>query len=501
MKPHAVIDLSLSTDEEDSRDSPIPTDQRETVLSQRNGFKHLSNEGSDTSPALPLYEEQSSVRVTTVVGRPNKVLTSSQRTQKCADTQSQGRPATKIRGSTITSGMSSAVLISSPPIVLQSSPRIVQFVGPAALLEECTGQRSLAAIRSTAPLSTRTTALLAEITGNERRSRKRTSTAVKTLSAEDKERKSAVSKGKATKSTTSAALQRSQPEDTDVAKPKKKARLSSAERKSKEEERQNVRTLKEQEREEGKERKRQERDEKKREKQVAAELAEANKIKTDKKMSTPEMIVDLPSSMIDTPVNTQIRELLRRLQIQMESYTSPVRNVIRWRRKVTVSFSEELGYWKRVPESIRNENHVMCLISAKEFVTLIASHSTNVDKDDLDIHVARMRSVFPDCTLIYMIEGLDSWLTRARTKKNKAYQTAVRGHGDCQTGIAPSLNEVPNTHSEGSAETLIDEDVVEDALLRLQVTDKCLVHQTAASLETAEWVASFTQHISTIPYR
>ena len=426
------------------------------------------------------------------------MLTSSQRTRNRADTHSQGR---RIRDSTITSGMGSAVLISSPPIALESPPRIVQSVGPAALPEECIGQRSLAAIRSTAPLSTRTTALLAEITGNERRSRKRTSTAVKTISTEDRGRESAVSKGKAAKSTTSAALQTSQPEDTDFAKPKKKARLSSEERKLKDEEKNHVRIRKEEEREETKERKRREREEKKREKQVAAELAEANKIKTDKKISTPEMIVDLPLSMMDTPVDTQSRELLRRLQIQTESYASPLRNVIRWRRKVTMSFSEELGYWNRVPETIRAENHVMCLISAKEFVTLIASRSIDGDKDDLDIHVARMKSVFPGCTLIYMIEGLDSWLMRARTKKNRTYQTAVRGHGDYETGPAPCQDEARNMLSERSAETLIDEDVVEDALLRLQVLDKCLVHQTAASVETAEWIASFTQHISTIPYR
>ena len=501
MKPHDIIDLSLSTDEEDSRDSPIPLNQRETVLSRWNGFKYLSDEEPDTSPALPLCEEQTSTTVTTVVGGTKKVITSRQRTQECADTHPQGRQAPRRSGSTITSGMNSAVLISSPPIASQSSPLIVQPVGLAARSELCTGRGSLAAIASTAPLSTRTTSLLAEITGNERRSRKRTSTAVKSISNEERGRESAVGIGKTTKSTTSVASQISRPEDTDAAKPKKKIRLSSVERKSKEEDRQNVRILKEQEREEAKERKRQEREEKKREKQVAAELAEANKIKTDKKMSTPEMIVDLPLSMTDTPVNTQIRELLRRLHIQTESYDSPVRNVIRWRRKVTLSFSEELGYWKRVPETIRIENHVMCLISAKEFVTLVASHSTNMDEDDLDKHVARMRSVFPNCTLIYMIEGLESWLTRARTKKNKAYQTAVRGHGGCQTGIAPAQNEVPNKHSERSAEALIDEDVVEDALLRLQVTDKCLVHQTAASLETAEWIASFTQHISTIPYR
>jgi crossover junction endonuclease EME1 len=50
-------------------------------------------------------------------------------------------------------------------------------------------------------------------------------------------------------------------------------------------------------------------------------------------------------------------------------------------------------------------------------------------------------------------------------------------------------------------EEYVDEDLVEDALLRLQVMHGTLIHHTAAMIETAEWIVVFTQHISTIPYR
>ena len=52
-----------------------------------------------------------------------------------------------------------------------------------------------------------------------------------------------------------------------------------------------------------------------------------------------------------------------------------------------------------------------------------------------------------------------------------------------------------------AAEVYVDEDLIEDALLRLQIMNNCLVHHTATTFESAEWVANFTQHISQIPYR
>ena len=63
MKPHAIIDLSLSTDEEEH----IPLNQQGTVLSERNGFKHRSSGGLETSPVLPLYEGHTSIKVIVTV--------------------------------------------------------------------------------------------------------------------------------------------------------------------------------------------------------------------------------------------------------------------------------------------------------------------------------------------------------------------------------------------------------------------------------------------------
>ena len=252
---------------------------------------------------------------------------------------------------------------------------------------------------------------------------------------------------------------------------------------------------KRQEREKETERKRLVKEEKAREKQLAADLAEVNKMRTDKKISTPEMIVELPSSIEGDSVDTQIKEFLKSLQVEARTYSGPLPNVIKWRRKVTAVFNEELDRWEPIPQEIRRERHVLCLLSAKEFVGMASANSAEIDGQDLESHVLKLEGECDESIPLYLIEGLETWMRKNKNIRNRAYQAAVLSQTDGQAaGAGPSKRKKP-------AAEYIDEDMVEDALLRLQVMHGCLIHHTAVPVETAEWVANFTQHISTIPYR
>ena len=266
-----------------------------------------------------------------------------------------------------------------------------------------------------------------------------------------------------------------------------KAREKEIEKKGRKEQR-------EKEKEDDKEKRRLEKEEKAKEKRIAAELAEVNKSKLDKKDSTPEMIVHLPASIHGQTVDTQIRQFLQNLYVDATLYQSPLPNVIRWRRKTKARWNPELDLWEPLEYmQIENERHVLCIMSAKEFVALaMVQHG----EQDVGTHVARLRSAYENCIPIYLIEGLQIWMRKNRTAENRAYQAKVLGQvqaNEASAGNQPKRKKVP-------AE-IVDEDMIEDALLRLQVKNGCLVHHTMTSLETAEWVANFTQHISTIPYR
>lgn len=105
---------------------------------------------------------------------------------------------------------------------------------------------------------------------------------------------------------------------------------------------------KEQAREAEKERKRIEKEQAKeqraQEKIKQKALDEVNKLKTDKKASTSEMIVDLPQSFAPG-ITLQVNKILEELEVQRGNWHShPVDHIVKWRRKVQSRYNEDLGY-------------------------------------------------------------------------------------------------------------------------------------------------------------
>ncbi|ROV97117.1 hypothetical protein VMCG_07510 [Cytospora schulzeri] len=262
------------------------------------------------------------------------------------------------------------------------------------------------------------------------------------------------------------------------------------------------------------------------EKERAAALAEVNKVRTNKNISTPEMIVDLPSSMKPS-TRLQVETLLEDLSVKHYPYTSPVNNVVKWRRKVKARFNEDAGYWEPIQqERIEPEKQAMVLMTAPEFVEL----ALGVKGTDLESHVLSVQRHYEGYAIIYLIEGLTPWMRKNRNVRNRQFQSAVRNAGagagaDAASGtstttaavatsaattaaaaaaVPPPSSQAPPSRRKKDPKPppqYIDEDAVEDALLQLQVVHGAKVHHTTAPIETAQWVAIFTQHISTIPYR
>ncbi|KAI1311822.1 ERCC4 domain-containing protein [Xylaria venustula] len=247
-----------------------------------------------------------------------------------------------------------------------------------------------------------------------------------------------------------------------------------------------------------KERKRIERERAKEERILQKEkdkaLAEVNKLRTDKKVSTPEMIVDIPAS-INSGLKVQIEALLSDLNVEHGTWNSTVEHVVKWRRKVTSRFNKEMGFWEPIPLRIQEEGHVLVIVQAPDFVKLVLGDEGH----DIEAHVLRMKSTFPNSKLIYLIESLTPWMRKNRNLLNRQFASAVR---NLVTTAEPGPASGQRRHrNNNQPEEYIDEDRIEDALLSLQVLHGTLVHHTNASVETAQWISVFTQHISTIPYR
>jgi crossover junction endonuclease EME1 len=236
------------------------------------------------------------------------------------------------------------------------------------------------------------------------------------------------------------------------------------------------------------------------EREKAAALAEVNKVRTDKKASAPEMIVDLPSSL-DAAIRLQVETLLDDLSVEYKSWSSPVDNVVKWRRKVAAIYREDAGHWEPAPLHVKEEEHVLVIMQALDFVQLVLGP----EGMDLEAHSLKMRVQFRSRTIIYLIEGLTTWLRKNRNARNRHFTSAVRSGLEPAEDTSPedSRDQPSSRRKKNTAQTqpYVDEDTIEEALLRLQIVHGAMIHHTTAPVETAQWIAILTQHISTIPYK
>ncbi|KAE8369612.1 ERCC4 domain-containing protein [Aspergillus caelatus] len=278
---------------------------------------------------------------------------------------------------------------------------------------------------------------------------------------------------------------------------------TSEDKEAKAREREAKKAQREQEKQLEKERKQKAKEEKAREKQLAADLAEVNKLKVDKKESTPEMIIDLAKEFEGTSVGNQTVEVMKRLKVEQTFFESEIPKVVKWRRKVTARYNDTLGHWEPCPFHIRGEEHVLVLLTAQEFVDMVIDTSSTTN--DLDHHVHRLKSTYVNYAPIYLIEGLTAWMRKNNNSRNRAYQAEVRRqYSQSQTQDQPtSINSRRKKTTTNKPETTppVSDDIIEDALLSLQVTHSCLIHHTNAPPDSAEWIKNFTEHISTVPYR
>lgn len=509
MPSHEVVDLLSSDDDKHiAHAAPLRTERRAPPPPPtKGGFLDLGDD-SDLDGTFSSTQLQNQNFTNAGASRPEKRSVGHEfDVFQAAELEFRASKRRKISGRK--DGSDPIVFTSSPDGALSTSLLQKRILG-SPFSSDSDLDEPVAELRTAQPplpkqLSDRTTNLLAGINGNAKEDQKRGSTGNKPRSSGGRE-----GKGKARDDTLrSRSPSVAQSEIPGILSRPKKARLTSAERDVKERERavkEREKELEKREREldrlrkaiakdEEKEKKRLEKEVKAKEKVTAVALAEVNRSNTDKRLSAKEVIADLPSSIQGQKVDIQIRDYLKAFDVEASTYDSVIPNIIKWRRKVNRRFNEEMKHWEPAPPSVQPEKHVMCLLSAKEFVALAAPKAT--DDDDLDAHVAKMKTTYPGCKLIYLIEGLDALIRKAKNSKNRAYQAAVLSQMDDTSGAGAQAS--TSRRKKAEEDVAIDEDSIEDALLRLQVTHGCLIHQTLTSVDTAESVSSFTLQISTIP--
>jgi len=236
----------------------------------------------------------------------------------------------------------------------------------------------------------------------------------------------------------------------------------------------------------------------------------------------PEMIVDMASTFNGTSVGNQVVEYVKNLGAEHSFFESAtMSNIVKWRRKKKSNYNADASRWEPCQPYIASEDHVLCMLLAQEFVDMViydpSSSDTDTDAQTLDDHVQRLKSTYPNCKPIYLIEGLSVWMRRNQNSRNKAYQAEVLRQinntnakngplGDADSNTTATQSKQQHTRKTKKSKKpedtpVVADNTIEDALLQLQVTHNCLIYHTINANETAEWIKNFSEHISTIPYR
>ena len=133
-------------------------------------------------------------------------------------------------------------------------------------------------------------------------------------------------------------------------------------------------------------------------------------------------------------------------------------------------------------------------MQAEDFAKLVIA----VEGKDLDAHVLHLRKTFETRTIVYLIQGMPAWFRKNRNTKDKEFKDAVRSHTD-QNDTSASQRSKKKKAAQPAQ--YIDEDLIEDSLLKLQITHGVLIHHTNAWQESAEAILKFTEQISLKPYK
>lgn len=240
-----------------------------------------------------------------------------------------------------------------------------------------------------------------------------------------------------------------------------------------------------------------------RQKALEKEFAAVNVLKRDKRTTCAEMIVDIDTEFSLTDAGEQLVRVLKELGTEVSTnWQSPAGNMIKWRRKVKAEYNASLDQFVPISEEIRKEKFILIVLTGVEFVNMVL-------EDELAEKIEMVQCLFPEMKLIYMIEGLSSFLQKILKENRREFEKLAQNallEAEGQTGTTKSRarkRKESDFYSRIFAKynAAVDDERVEDALIALQVHYNCLVCHSASPVDSATWISILTQDIGTIPYK
>ncbi|KAG0205853.1 hypothetical protein BGX28_002588 [Mortierella sp. GBA30] len=317
-----------------------------------------------------------------------------------------------------------------------------------------------------------------------------------------------------------------------------------AQKRAREERRAQEKAARELEQERKRERKEMEKrakeEEKLAEKKAARELKIANRL-TTKSETAKEMIVCIEESLYQSVFGQVLEDYLQPLECQVSllkfaeagaeksskaaylgrterNYTGdlcPARNVLFWRRSVTSRYNEEQDLFLPLDViEVQLESFFLVYQTAEEFAQAIELSQLDslLDKVKRDMRLRKSKervanAIIPEIgttrlmedrrqrqRIILLITGMDGYLRGLRRSTTKRFQQAVLA----SIKNSPTESRTPPQGQEQDA--VIDQNRIEQELLRLQLEQDCLVIHSSDEEESAQVIVSLTEQIGLLPY-
>ncbi|CAG8731618.1 6861_t:CDS:2, partial [Cetraspora pellucida] len=155
------------------------------------------------------------------------------------------------------------------------------------------------------------------------------------------------------------------------------------------------------------------------EKQREKQFQQVNKLKYDKLEMTREMIVDIENSLVEGTLGTLIRDHLEQKMMTINTFQHSVPGIIKFRRKVTAEWNDELSAFVPIPETIQEEIYIFYYLEIETFVQFI-------ENDSLHTHIISLQKIFHNKKLVLLIKGFDGYCRKKKMQHNRTFANAVR---------------------------------------------------------------------------
>lgn len=196
-----------------------------------------------------------------------------------------------------------------------------------------------------------------------------------------------------------------------------------------------------------------------------------------------EMMLDISRPLLEHPAFEPIYSSLvvhveEQDRCPVEAFDCGIDNAIRWRRHIRSQYDLETKSWRSVAPYIAQEDICLLFFSAAE----LAEH---IQANDIPQILAGARSslnLSPTGQVILLVAGFEAYYRQTKVAEDRVHRAAV-------TGSARPLERslVALTH--------LDKQVVEKAITRLALVDKCQVIQVEKSEEIVRWLVALTAEI------